>query len=138
MTYYLAYGSNMNLPWMAECCQAAQFVAKTNLQNYALEFRGRDNVYATIFKKEDSFVPVVVWQVDQADELRLDKYEDYPNLYYKEYLPIEVDGQIVEAMVYIMQDFPKGQPQKEYYEMIEVAYQAQGFDTDILKKAVTN
>ncbi|MGY3724190.1 Uncharacterized conserved protein YtfP, gamma-glutamylcyclotransferase (GGCT)/AIG2-like family [Granulicatella balaenopterae] len=138
MTYYLAYGSNMNLLWMAECCQAAQFVAKTTLEGYELAFRGRDTAYATIFKKEGSFVPVVIWQVDQADELRLDEYEDYPDLYDKEYLPIEVDGQMIEVMVYIMRDFPKGQPQKEYYEMIEVAYKVQGFDTDILKEALSN
>lgn len=131
-TYYLAYGSNLNVEQMKYRCPNALRMGKIMLQDYELEFR----YYLTIVPKKGASVPIGVWMVDEDDERRLDYYEGYPTFYRKEYVDIEIHNQKVKALVYIMNDVRSVMaPSKVYLETCAEGYD--NFDMDItpLKEA---
>ena len=129
---YMAYGSNLNLNQMALRCPTAKPFRSTMLEGYQLIFSG----VATIIPCEESRVPVAVWKIDSECERALDRYEGYPTLYRKEYLPINVNGKTHEAMVYIMNQTKPQPPCVSYYRTIEEGYHDVGFDTVHLKRAL--
>lgn len=138
VTLYLAYGSNLNTAHMAVRCPTAKVIDSTVIKGYNLLFRGYNGeAYATVEEKLQCQVPVLIWELDDLAEARLDRYEGYPMLYRKEYLQVELDGKPVQAMVYIMNDgSPIGMPERHYYESILEGYQTAGFDTGVLDDAV--
>ena len=82
--YYLAYGSNLNIEQMRYRCPTAKVVGTAIIKDYELLFKGsKTGAYLTIEKCEGEYVPVGVWEVTPQDELSLDRYEGYPNFYYK-------------------------------------------------------
>ena len=82
--YYIAYGSNLNVAQMKRRCPTATILATANLKGYELLFKGSlTGSYLTIENNERSSVPVAIWEVNLTDELALDRYEGYPNFYYK-------------------------------------------------------
>ena len=85
---YIAYGSNLNLAQMAGRCPTAEVVGKAVLRGWRLAFRG----VATIERRIGYTVPVLVWKLQPEDEQSLDRYEGWPNLYYKENLKVTLDG----------------------------------------------
>lgn len=95
---YIAYGSNLNKEQMKRRCPQAKPVGTIMLKNYELQFR----IYLTIIPKQDSEVPVAIWEITERDEESLDLYEGYPKQYRKEYLDIEIQGRREKALVYIM------------------------------------
>ena len=95
---YIAYGSNINLGQMAHRCPSSKVVGTAMLQGYELQFKQ----VATIEKKEHAETPVLVWKLPQKDERTLDSYEGHPRLYRKENVELEIDGEMQNAMVYIM------------------------------------
>ena len=130
---YIAYGSNMHLPSMAERCPTAKVAGGGEVKGYDLRFRG----VATIEPSENGAVPVVVWEIGSEDERALDAYEGWPRLYRKETVPVELDGRTVDAMVYIMNDgHPYREPDRHYYNIIREGYESAGFDTAYLDNAV--
>ena len=81
---YIAYGSNMDFPQMEGRCPDAEFLGAGMLQNWRLMFKGsKSGSYATIEKEKGLAVPVLLWRISAADELRLDRYEGFPIFYYK-------------------------------------------------------
>ena len=139
-TLYFAYGSNMNLEQMSRRCPKAKVVGTAFLEGYELLFRGsRQSAVATIEPKTDSRVPIVIWQITPSDEEALDRYEGFPHLYRKEYLTVDFNGNPTEMMVYIMNEgYNIGSPSCYYYDTIREGYNANGFDTGILKAAAEN
>lgn len=135
---YIAYGSNLNLPQMAHRCPTAKVVGASEIKDYELLFRGsRHNAVATVEPKEGSSVPVLVWSIKPQDEIALDCYEGYPNLYGKEMLTVELFGKPVSAMVYTMTPgHVAGYPSQYYLNVIEQGYTSAGFDPQILYDAV--
>lgn len=135
---YIAYGSNLNLPQMAERCPTAKVVGASELKDYALLFRGHgSNAVATIEPKEGASVPVMLWEIMPGDELSLDRYEGYPSFYDKEIMDLTLDGQSVSSMVYVMTPGHRlGYPSDYYFNTIAEGYKTAGFDTDILEQAV--
>ena len=72
----------------------ATLVGTAIVEGYELMFKGsRTGSYATIEPKEGSIVPVLVWEIGQMDERRLDYYEGYPNFYYKKMLEVQINGE---------------------------------------------
>ena len=60
---------------------------------YELLFKGsKTGSYLTVEKKPGRSVPVGVWEVTQADEKALDRYEGFPNFYYKKELTLPIKG----------------------------------------------
>ena len=145
--YYLAYGSNVSMAQMAYRCPAAIYVATAVLKDYKLLFKGsKSGNYLTIEKEKGSKVPVLVWKITADDEKRLDRYEGYPNFYYKTTMKVSLQSLIdesdigeVEALIYIMQEGCKvGSPTVQYYETCAEGYKRFGFDKEILDKAVSD
>ena len=139
-TLYLAYGSNLNLEQMSRRCPTARVVGATTLKDYHLVFRGQNGgAVATVEPLEGDEVPCLLWEIMPSDEMALDRYEGYPFLYRKETVNILLEGENVEAMVYIMNDGRAlNKPSCYYYSVILEGYKAAGFDVKVLKKAVTD
>ena len=68
---YIAYGSNINLEQMAYRCPNSKVIGTAMIPDYELEFRG----VATIVPKKGAEVPVLMWEIDQQDEINLNHYE---------------------------------------------------------------
>lgn len=110
-------------------------IGTSELKNYELVFKG----VATIEKKRESVVPIVVWGITPSDEKALDRYEGFPHLYIKENIDIELNGQTVTGMAYVMTDCRGyGAPSPSYLQTIADGYDSFGFDTDKLLKAAVN
>lgn len=141
--FYIAYGSNLNVPQMRWRCPTATILGTATLKDWELLFRGsRTGSYLTIGEKEGGTVPVVVWEVTPEDEAALDRYEGYPRFYYKKELKLRCKGirtgkwRTVNAFVYIMhEDRPFGVPSETYMETCEEGYDTFYFDKRILHDA---
>lgn len=135
---YVAYGSNLNLLQMAVRCPSAKVYAKGILNNWSLVYRGTErNSHATIEKKSGSTVPVLAWEIQPKDELRLDIYEGYPHYYFKKNIMVNIDGRKRKAMVYIMNErMPPGRPSDSYIETIRRGYLDNNMDISILEKSI--
>lgn len=129
---YMAYGSNLNLRQMALRCPTAKVVGTKMLDGYQMIFQQ----VATIVPKEGATVPVAIWQIDAECERALDRYEGFPTLYRKEYIPVSIDGKLRKVMVYIMNAYRPQMPSARYYRVIEEGYHDVGFDTVHLAKAL--
>lgn len=138
MRFYIAYGSNMDEEQMTFRCPGAKLIGTSTLKGYELLFRGSlSGNYATVEKKKGSTVPCLVWMITERDEENLDRYEGFPGFYYKDELPVEVNGHKVMAMIYIMhEERSRGLPSKRYAWILWNAYVKFGFDLEILRKAV--
>ncbi len=139
-TKYLAYGSNLNIGQMAQRCPTATVIGKGVLQNYELLFKGRQKgAVATIEPKENSQVPFVIWEIETRDENALDIYEGYPRLYRKEKLEVELNGEKVEVMVYIMNEgYDLNEPATNYLSTIVDGYVKNELDITILEQHLSN
>ena len=135
---YLAYGSNLNLKQMGYRCPDAVIRGSTILKDYQLYFRGnRHSGVATIEAKRGSLVPVLLWEITEACEQALDRYEGYPHLYRKEKLKVHLDTVEVDVMAYIMNEcYPYALPGMRYYTTILEGYHDCGFRKEVLNKAV--
>lgn len=135
---YIAYGSNMDERQMAFRCPGAKLNGVSEIEGYRLIFKGsKTGAYATIEKEEGHKVPVVVWEIEPTDEHSLDRYEGFPTFYYKEWIKLNLDGEKIQGMVYMMDhDRKLGQPSYNYYKTLEDAYERFGFDKAILEKAL--
>ena len=95
---YMAYGSNLNHQQMAERCPKASYMGSAILKGWRLIFKS----VATIKKEIGSDVPVGIFEISDQCEKALDVYEDYPQLYSKHKLDVNLKGKVVTAMTYIM------------------------------------
>jgi gamma-glutamylcyclotransferase (GGCT)/AIG2-like uncharacterized protein YtfP len=94
---------------------------------------------ATIEMKRGASVPVLLWQITEKCEKALDRYEGHPHLYRKKNLMVNLDGDELVAMAYIMNPGPPlAMPDAYYYATILHGYRDCGFDEGILKQAVMN
>ena len=142
--YYIAYGSNLNIPQMRMRCPGARIIGTSVIPDYELLFKGsKTGSYLTIEPKAGASVPVAAWEVSEADEAALDRYEGYPRLYYKKELTLPIrdvrTGEVRRrsAFVYIMhEDRRPGLPSASYMEACAEGYRSFGFDTGVLEDAV--
>lgn len=135
---YIAYGSNMDERQMAYRCPDAGVMGTGLVEGYRLLFKGaKDHAYATIEPGEDSRVPVLVWEISEMDENRLDRYEGFPRFYYKKDILMTVNGKKQNAMAYIMNEKnPLNRPSREYHGILATAYLKYGFDIGVLNWAM--
>ena len=124
---YAAYGSNMNLNQMKYRCPNSGVVGNGIVSGYELVF----NVHADIIKSDDSYVPVVVWNIDDDDWDSLDAYEGYPDYYIKDTVSVTMDnGDVYKAVAYMMGDNAKGvyPPNQSYFDCIIEGYEQNNID----------
>ena len=142
--YYIAYGSNLNVPQMRMRCPRATILGTANLTGWELLFKGsKTGSYLTIEKCEDGTVPVVIWEVTAADEAALDRYEGFPTFYYKRDIRLQYKGirtgrrRTVTAFAYIMHEERKlGLPSTSYLQTCGTGYRDFGFDLQYLLDAM--
>ncbi len=126
-TFYLAYGSNLNVEQMNWRCPNAEICGTSVIEDYELVFR---RGVLNIEPKVGSSVPVGVWAIDIYDEAALDIYEGYPRFYRKEYMMVELDGETISALVYIMNDGRAiSPPSTTYFKTCLRGYRDFGFPT---------
>ena len=145
MKYYIAYGSNLNLEQMKWRCPTAGPVGTAIIKDYELLFKGsKTGANLTIEYKKGKEVPVGIWLIDDECERSLDRYEGYPDFYYKEEIPItfrEKRGLWVhdKALIYIMhEERLLGIPRPSYVETVLKGYRDFKFNVKYLVEAVHN
>ena len=142
--YYIAYGSNLNISQMRMRCPRARIIGTSVIEDYQLLFKGsKTGSYLTIEPMEGVEVPVVIWEVTETDEKVLDRYEGYPNFYYKKEMNLDITGiktkkvRRRDAFVYIMHEERKlGIPTSAYIRTCVDGYRQFGFDLKHLRKAM--
>ena len=141
--YYIAYGSNLNIEQMRFRCPDARVIGTANLDGWELLFKGsKTGSYLTVEPKTGSAVPVAVWEVSEADEQNLDRYEGFPAFYYKKEMNLTIKGiktgrlRKRRVFVYIMhEDRPIGKPSHYYLATCIDGYKSFGFDLNVLAEA---
>ena len=125
---YMAYGSNMNREQMSVRCPDAKVVASSYLPDWQLKMPH----YANIEPRQGGKVPVLIWEISEEDERKLDDYEGYPRSYDKRELTINIDGKMVAALAYVMTDSYRNRQDIEAYpgyeDRIQQGYLESGFD----------
>ena len=142
--YYIAYGSNLNIPQMRMRCPGARIIGTSVIEDYQLLFKGsKTGSYLTIEPMEGAEVPVVIWEVTETDEKALDRYEGYPNFYYKKEMTLDIKGirtgkvRRRDAFVYIMHEERElGIPSWYYVNTCLDGYRAFVFDEKYLFDAI--
>jgi hypothetical protein len=138
--YYIAYGSNLNVPQMRMRCPHAVILGTAELKGWELLFKGsKTGSYLTIERNPDGSVPVVIWEVTESDEKALDRYEGFPSFYYKKEIRVRYKGirsglrRTVTAFAYIMhEERPIGIPSNYYMRTCLEGYDTFGFDRNVL------
>lgn len=141
--YYIAYGSNLNIRQMRWRCPTARIIGTAELEDWKLLFKGsKTGSYLTIEQETGSRVPVAVWEVSPQDEAALDRYEGYPDFYYKKEMTLDITGiktgkvRRRKVFVYIMhEDRPLGVPSLMYMRVCAEGYDNFGFDFEYLAEA---
>lgn len=141
--YYAAYGSNLNIKQMGFRCPNSKVLGHAYLKDYELLFKGsQTGAYLTVEPKENSKVPIGVWEVSEEDELSLDRYEGYPAFYYKKEIKVQCriketgKWRWIKVFIYIMDERREiGVPSKFYMDTCLKGYRGFGFDEKTLKAA---
>lgn len=135
---YIAYGSNLHRGQMTYRCPDAKPVGTAEITGCRLTFRGRStSAVATIEPSPGHSVPVLLWEISPEDEQNLDVYEGWPRFYEKQDFPVEIDGEEVNAMAYVMTSGHElGMPSATYLNTIMEGYRQAGFEFDPLIDAL--
>lgn len=144
--YYIAYGSNLNIRQMQMRCPGARIIGTSVIEDYQLLFKGsKTGSYLTIGPKEGGRVPVAAWEVTESDELALDRYEGYPDFYYKAEMKLPIKGirtgkiRVRDVFVYIMHEERQlGLPSDFYVRTCLEGYHSFGFDAEYIFEAIEN
>ena len=145
--YYLAYGSNLSRERMAARCPDAEVVGTTKIPGFRLLFKkSKSGFYATIEQDANCSVPALVYRISEFDEALLNRYEGYPKYYYKRYFQLPVTslrgGRLKgqkQCMVYVLhEERLLGEPDMEYYRLLDGGYSRWGFDVKILDKGLSD
>lgn len=141
--YYIAYGSNLNMKQMKMRCPGAEVMGTAALKDWELLFKGsKTGSYLTIEPMAGSTVPVVVCKITPEDEKALDRYEGYPNFYYKKKFKVLCKSietgvsKYVNTFAYIMhEERAIGIPTCAYMSACLEGYKSFRFDKSTLMEA---
>ncbi len=110
--YYIAYGSNTFKEQMKRRCPDSRLIGTTMLDGFELEFQGT----ATIIPKRGAWTPVLIWEISELDEIRLDVCEGVHNgVYRKEMQEIQIGGKNISGMMYVKNGDKISPPKKRLY-----------------------
>ena len=138
MSLYVAYGSNLNIEQMYSRCPGAALIGSGFLQNVKLMFGSHNNSwsYATVKPELGAVTPVGIWEVNEEDEKRLDRYEGYPKLYSKKECCFEMQGTRMKGIIYVMNEPVEAiLPTKRYMETCIQGYKDFGLNMTYLREA---
>lgn len=162
MKYYAAYGSNLNARKMKRRCSGAKPVGKAVLEGYHLVYKGEHaHSYLTIEPFDAASLPMAqpacgyelpelcidgkvrlgIWEISDKNEESLDLYEEYPEIYTKTTISLEMENRSgekeqIEALIYMMHDEqPYALPNRFYEEECSEGFNDFGFDEAVLSNA---
>ena len=129
---YFAYGSNLNHHQMKNLrCIGAKYLKSFFFKGYKLSFCHPNKLntfgYGNIIKKRGSKVAGAIWEITKEHEKILDGYEQFPEVYQKEYFYLE--GK--KIMFYIMYKYFFKDPPKSYVDTINKGYEDCNIDLRI-------
>ncbi|WP_417331143.1 gamma-glutamylcyclotransferase family protein [Halomonas cupida] len=106
MSWYFAYGSNMNEARVEARIGAVRRVMPGVLEGFRLSFNKASRVagisHANVVSCAASRVEGALFELAEVDQiLAMDPFEGYPSEYQRHWLPIRVEHGVVEAWVYI-------------------------------------
>ena len=135
---YVAYGSNLNIEQMTNRCPGAKLYGTGVIENFELQFKGKSlSAFATIAPKDGASVPVAVWEISKRNEQALDRYEGYPSHYFKQDVPVQLEGKEITAMAYVMNlKMNFGLPSPYYYDIVLEGYEDCGLNPAALEQAL--
>ena len=121
---YFAFGSNLNRKQIKRRCKNSRFISRHILKNYQLVFRSKYGA-ADIQRKKGSSVLGAIYDINKADEKKLDAYEEFPKVYVKKYFKIL--GK--KVMFYYMSSKTKQtEPSRRYLNSIIQGYKDCGYN----------
>jgi gamma-glutamylcyclotransferase (GGCT)/AIG2-like uncharacterized protein YtfP len=128
---YAAYGSNMNPAQMAERCPHSPRQGTGWLEGWRLTFGGEDigweGALATLVEDDAERVFVVLYEMSEADEQALDRWDGATIGYYRKFR-VRVatrDGEVL-AWLYVLNDYEGGLPSARYVGIMADAAEAAG------------
>ena len=129
---YFAYGSNLNHHQMKNIrCTGSKYLKSFFLKDYKLIFCHPNKLnkfgYANIIKKKGSKIAGAIWEITEEHEKILDNYEQFPNIYQKEYFYLE--GK--KIMFYIMSKYFFKDPPNSYIDTMNKGYEDCNIDLRI-------
>ena len=129
---YFAYGSNLNHYQMKNIrCFGSRYLKSFCLKNYKLIFSHPNKLnkfgYGNIIKEKESKVMGALWVITKKHEKILDNYEQFPNIYKKEYFYLREK----KVMFYIMHKYFIKDPPKNYVDTINRGYEDCNIDFKI-------
>jgi len=118
MTWYFAYGMNMDPVHMAWLCPGMEPLGTARLDGFRFAINRRG--LATILKDPAAAVHGVVWILTEAFEKILDGFEGVDEgMYWREFVPLTLpSGVCRQALVYIATDRAPGVPRVPYLDQI--------------------
>lgn len=128
---YFAYGSNLNLAQLKRHATRAKPIGAARLDGYALVFRK----FLDIAPEKSGVVWGAVYEITPACERALDAYEDFPRLYRKITVRVDVAGELREAMVYVSNEKGLAPPSVAYFNLVARGYREWKLDPAPLTKA---
>ena len=129
---YFAYGSNLNHHQMKNIrCFGSRYLKAFFHKDYKLIFCHPNKLnkfgYGNIIKKRGSKVVGAIWEITKEHEKILDNYEQFPNIYKKEYFYLS--GK--KVMFYMMDKCFIKDPPKSYIDTINKGYEDCNIDLRI-------
>ena len=123
---YGAYGSNLNKNQMINRCPSSKAIGSVFLDDWTIHFLG----VANLVKAKNKKAPIGLFELTEECEKSLDKFEQYPLLYRKEFFLVYLNNKIVNMMTYIMQPgYETSPPSKAYFNSIYQGYLDFNFPT---------
>jgi len=132
---YAAYGSNMDPAQMARRCPHSPRQGTGWLQDWRLTFGGEDlgweGALATVVEAKGHQVFVVLYEVTDADEAALDKWDGATLDYYRKtkVRVATLDGDML-AWLYVLNDYEGGLPSARYLGNLADAAETAGAPAD--------
>jgi|TARA_B110000263_G_scaffold190339_1_gene168090 hypothetical protein len=134
-SYYLAYGSNLNVEQMTNRCPGAKRVGSFYLNGYRLVFRG----VADFEKDTDSKLALGLWEITEKDEKALDRYEGVNRGHYRKILwLIDFNEVKYKALIYKMNSDSVGSPDEYYKDTIEEGFNNFNLNKKYLEESLSH
>lgn len=133
MKYYLAYGMNTNLDSMKRRCPKAISLGSVILPDHVLKFKGCCDVEYSLGQDMEC----ALWSITDECEMSLDILEGYPSFYNKKTVYVEVNGDIIQAMIYYMNPGHQlGIPSQYYLDMVVDGYDDHNMNVSQIESAL--
>ena len=125
---YFAYGSNMDAQQMQRRCPTTRRLGTAVLSRHRFQIDGRG--VATVTACAGLSVHGVVWDITDADEASLDRYEGVPNFYVKQCCMVRFDDTVASTLIYCSTNYSTGSPRSGYLQKIITAAEDNDLPSD--------